>query len=203
MKKSNYFYLIISLLITVLFSSCATPSYKHTYESTKGLDLRKGKWLVNTIDSDMSLKQQELLTIRLIKKLKKLGDITVVYIDSVSLDYILPSQMQFELMPEVLAKLNSTTDFDYIINVRADKQLDQMGSSLTPPIYYPYENQSEVYIDVYEIASGERVYSQRIVASISSGDSNIQIHFTKTASTLIFGALKKGIKEIKKYSIRK
>lgn len=106
-------------------------------------------------------------------------------------------------MPEVLAKLKSTTDFDFIINVRADKQLDQMSSSLTPPIYYPYENQSEVYIDVYEIASGERVYSQRIVASISSGDSNIQIHFTKSASALIFGALKKGIKEIKKYSIRK
>lgn len=186
-----------------LFSSCAMPSYQHTYESTKGLDLRSGKWLVNHIESDMSLRGQDALAMRLVKELNKLGDISVVYIDSVSLDYLLPSQVQFELMPKVLDKLKSTTDFDFIINVRADKQIDQMRSSIAPPNSSSYKNQSEVYIDVYEIASGERVYSQRIVASIGSYEGDSQIHFTKSATGLIFGALKKGIKEIKKYSIRK
>lgn len=93
----NYSHLFIGISLVLLLSSCAIPHYQHTYESTKGLDLRKGKWLVNTIDTDMSLKQQELLTIHLMKKLKKLGDITVVYIDSVSLDYLLPSQMHLNL----------------------------------------------------------------------------------------------------------
>lgn len=199
----NFYKLFGGILIVLLLSSCAIPHYQHTYESTKGLDLRKGKWLVNTIDSDLSLKSQELLTIQLMKELKKLGDISFVYIDSVHLDYILPGQLQFELLPETLAKLKSTTDFDFILNVKADRQLEEMSSSIAPPNFYPYENQSEVYIDVYKISSGERVYSQRIVATISSDADEGRIHFTKSATGLIFGALKKGIKQIKKYSIRK
>jgi hypothetical protein len=199
MKKIPYLFIGISLVF--LLSSCAIPHYQHTYESTKGLDLRKGKWLVNTIDSDMSLRGQDALAMRLVKELNKLGDISVVYIDSVSLDYLLPGQMQFELMPEALIKLKSTTDFDFIVNVRADRQIDQMSSSIAPPNSSSYKNQSEVYIDVYEIASGERVYSQRIVASIGSYEGDSQMHFTKSATGLIFGALKKGIKEIKRYSI--
>ena len=199
----RYSYLFIGLTLVFLYSSCAMPHYQHTYESSKGLDLRKGKWLVNHIESDMSLRAQDALAMRLVKKLNKLGDISVVYIDSVSLDYLLPSQIQFELMSQVLAKLKSTTDFDFIINVRADRQIDQMPSSIAPPNSSACKNQSEVYIDVYEIASGDRVYSQRIVGSIGTYEGDSQIHFTKSATGLVFGALNKGIKEIKKYSVRK
>lgn len=188
--------------ILVLLSSCAIPHYKHTYESAKGMDLRKGKWLVNTIDSDLSLKSQDFLTAQLMKKLKKIGDISVVYIDSVRLDYLLPSQMQFELSPETLATLKRTTDFDFIINVKAHQIKDDLGAVIMPSNTYNEINQSEVYIDVYAIASSERVYSQRIVATISSGESDGKVYLSKSASGLIFGALKKGIKQIKKYSIR-
>lgn len=199
MKRYSYFF--IGLTLVFLFSSCAIPHYQHTYESTKGLDLRKGKWLVNHIESDLSLKAQDALAMRLIKKLNKLSDISVVYIDSVNLHYLVPSQLEFDLSPETLSVLSGTTDFDFIINVKATQLSDEMGS-LVLPNSSKYENQSEVYIDVYELSSGERVYSQRIVASIGS-DKDDHIHLSKSATRLIFGALNKGIKEIKKYSVQK
>lgn len=199
MKRYSYFF--IGLTLVFLFSSCAIPHYQHTYESTKGLDLRKGKWLVNHIESDLSLKAQDALAMRLMKKLEKLGNISVVYIDSVNLHYLVPSQLEFDLSPETLSVLSGTTDFDFIVNVKATQISDEMGSVVLPNSS-KYENQSEVYIDVYDLSSGERVYSQRIVASIGSEEGD-QIHLSKSANRLIFGALNKGIKEIKKYSVRK
>lgn len=177
------------------------PQYKHTYESTKGLDLRSGKYLVNHIESDLYLGSREALAERLIKKLQKVGDATFIYIDSVSIDYLLPGQMQFELAPEAMATLNQTTDFDFIINVKASRLQDEMSSSIVPPNAISYENQSEVYIDVYDIDEGKRIYSQRIIASVESATD--RFHFTKSAQGLIFGAINKGVKEIKKYSPRK
>ncbi len=182
-------------------SSCAMPQYKHTYESTKGLDLRSGKYLVNHIESDLYLGSREAVAERLIKKLQKVGDATFIYIDSVNISYLLPSQMQFELAPEAMATLKQTTDFDFIINVKASRLQDEMSWSIALPNSNSYENQSEVYIDVYDIASGQRIYSQRIIASVRN-PADEGLHLTKSARGLIFGSINKGVKEIKKYSPR-
>jgi len=199
----RYSYLFVGFTLILLFSSCTIPHYQHSYESTKGLDLRKGKWLVNHIESDLSLKAEDALAMRLMKKLNKLSDISVVYIDSVNLHYLVPSQLEFDLSPETLSVLSWTTDFDFIVNVKATQISDEMGSVSIPPNFSHDKNEAEVYIDVYDLASGKRVYSQRIYATVSASENDDEVRLTKSASGLIFGALNKGIKEIKKYSIRK
>lgn len=202
MTRKNYGYILMGVVMLLVFSTCAIPHYQHTYESTKGLDLRSGKWLINTIDSDLPLKSQDALAMRLMKKLNKIGGISVVYIDSVSLHYLVPSQLEFDLAPETLAVLSGTTDFDYIVNVKATQLSDEMGSVVVPPNFSHDKNEAEVYIDVYDLASGERIYSQRIIATVSTSENDDQVRLAKSASGLIFGALNKGIKEIRKYSIR-
>ncbi len=200
MKLFNHIFISISIMLVI--SSCAFPHYQHSYESTKGLDLRNGKWLINNIETDLPYYSKEHLTKNLIKKFEKIVGDSVVYIDSISLKYILPSQMKFELSSETLMSLKNTTDFDYVLNVRGDIIRDELGSVIINPYYSDETNESEVYIDVYEVSSGQRIYSQRIVASVSMNENNEKVQFSKSASALVFSALKKGLKKVKKYSIK-
>jgi len=198
-----YRFFIFSVAFLFLFSSCAVPHYTHTYEATKGLDLRTGKWLVNTIHGDLSYPEQVSLTKKLMNKLQKTIHGDVVYVDSVSLKYILPSQMPFELPEETLEKLKTTTDFDYVVSVWVNPIMEQLGSVSIPPHYDKLETQTEVYLDVYEVKSGERIYSQRVVASAANGGHGEGgVVFSKSAFGLITSSLNRAVNDIKKHSVR-
>lgn len=196
----TFFYYIV---VFFLFSSCAVPHYTHTYEATKGLDLRTGKWLVNTIHGELNYPEQLSLTKKLMKNLHKTIHGEVVYVDSVSLKYILPSQMPFELPEKTLEKLKTTTNFDYVVSVWVNPIMEQLGSVAIPPHYDKLENQTEVYLDVYEVKSGERIYSQRVVGSTANGgDGEGGLVFSKSAFGLISSSLNRAVKDIRKRSVK-
>lgn len=201
-RLSQRFFVLISLLV-VLLTSCAFPHYQHSYESSRGLNLREGKWLVNKIETNLTDYSKENLTKNLIKKFKELVRDSVVYIDSITLEERLLYQMTFELSPETLMALKYTTDFDFVLCIKGDKIRNEVSSIIINPEFTNDRNESEVYIDVYAVDIGQRIYSQRIVATISMNESDEKFQFSKSATGLVFGALKKGIKKIKKYSIRK
>ncbi len=190
------------LLIIVVISSCAIPNYQHIFESSKVLDFRSGKWLVNNIEADLPWKSKKALTDNLLKELNDFRGDSVYFIDNILFKYIVPSRFQFDMSLEVLELLNSTTDFDYLISIKAIKNRNELSDiMLSSPMTYS-KSESEVWIVVYEIKSGFKIYSHRIIASVALGGNDDDIIFAKSAHSLVFDALRKGLKKIKKNSIR-
>lgn len=199
MKKHQ---IIGLLLISIVISSCAMPHYQHIFESSKGLDFRTGKWLVNNIETDLSWKSKEALTNNLLEGLNDLRGDSVYFIDNVQFDYLVPSHFQFNISSDVLDVLNKTTDFDYLVNVKALKKRNDLSDiMLSSPMSYS-KSESEVMIVVYEIKTGFQIYSHRIIATVVLDENDDDVTFAKSAHSLIFGALKKGLKEIRKNSIK-
>jgi len=196
-----HFRLGLFLASLVLLSACSLPHYQYRYESEKAVDFRKGKWLINRIEADLSLKSKALLTEKLLKEIRKLATDSVVYVQNIQLGLLTPEQLRFEPSEEILNTLKNTTDFDFILNIRADKVRDDLSPILLYPMYSDAGNEVEIYIDIYNIAKAKRIYSQWIIASIAANENIENVQFSFSASGLIIQGLKKGIKRIKKHAI--
>lgn len=190
------------LFIIVIFSSCAATHYQHVFESPKGLDFRNGKWLVNNIESGLSSELKEDLNEILLSGISDLRRDSVYHIRNVQFDYLIPSRFTFDMSPDALVSLHKTTDFDCLINIKADKIRNDLADIyLSSPNDFG-KSESEVWIVVYEIKTGNRIYSHRIIASVTLDENDENIRFAKSANSLIYKALKKGLKELKKYSAK-
>lgn len=189
------------LLSSFFLASCSLPQYQYRYESDKAIDFRKGKWLINSIEADLSSKSKAILTRKLVKKISRLAADSVVYVQNIHLAFLTPDQLNFELSDEALNTLKSTTNFDFILNVRADTVKDDLYPILLYPMYSDASNEVEIYIDVYAIETGQRIYSQWIIASVDANKDIENVQFSFSASGLIAQGLKKGLKRIKKYAI--
>ena len=191
----------LHLLALLLLASCAQQSYQHIYESSKVVDFRKGKWLVNYIEVEMPIKSEQLLTDNLLKGLEKVCKDSVYFVDDAQLDYLSLESLKFEVEKETFEILSKTTDFNYLINTKAIKISDDLGNIMfTPPSNYK-QNRTEVIICIYEIQTGEKIYSQKIFATTSMDENDDDINFAKSANRLIFSSFSKGLKQIKKYAI--
>ena len=67
------------------------------------------------------------------------------------------------------------------------------------PLSYQ-KSESEVCIAVYDVFLGARIYFQRIIASVTLDAGDEQVVFARSAGTLLYNAMKKGLKDIKKNS---
>lgn len=190
------------LFIIIIFSSCAMPSYQHIFESSKGLDFRSGKWLVNNIETNLSWDSKYALTENLLKGLNNIRGDSVYFVDDVQFKYIVPSSFHFNMSIDVLEVLKNTTDFNYVVSVKAIKKRNEVSDILfSAPMTYS-KSESEVWITVYEIKSGLKIYSHRIIATIELDENDDEVTFARSANSLIFDALRKGLKEMKKNSAR-
>jgi hypothetical protein len=202
-KRIIFYGLIVPVIISFLLTSCASVSYQHFYEHSKGLDFQQGTWLVNTIEGDIHGKSRIVLTNLLLQELKELGGDSVYYIEDVHFDYLVPENIQFILANEAAGILHKTTGYDFLVNMKTQKIRDDLLDVIfSPPEVYS-KSESEVTLVVYDIHTGQKIYSQRIVASVSLNEDDDDIKFAKSANSLIFKALKKGLKDLSKYSTSK
>lgn len=196
---------IISILFLSLLSSCqyfTKTSYIVHYETSKALDFRTEKYLVNNIETDLSWKMQEALNNDFVNKLKKIGGEAIVYIDDIRMKYSLPNKISFKPSKENFELLKLTTNFDYLVNVTTKQIRNDAGSIiLTDPFSYK-KNESEITIIIYDIKTSQEIYKQRVIAYIELDQTNKDVIFVNSSSNLIFKAVKKGLKEIKKYKIK-
>lgn len=198
MKTVLYYCIVLILII----SSCATPRYVHDFKTSRVLDFRTGKWLVNNIETNLSGKAKKYLTENLLRKLNKINSDSIIYIDTARLYFSLPNQILFKTPNETLELLKLTTNFDYLVSVKTQENRDEMGSFLlSSPLNYK-KNEAEVSIVVYELKTGSLIYSQRIIGTVELDVNDPDVRISKSASGLIFGALDKGLKEMKKNAIR-
>ena len=185
----------VLLILVVMAVSCVTPSYMHLYESPKSLDFTTGKWLVTNVETQLPLMYREGLTRDLLKELKKMGGDSIYFLNDISLKYLSHDKLTFELSPEVMETLKKTTDYKYVVTATARKDLIYPGG----PLSYQ-KSESEVCIAVYDVSLGARIYFQRIIASVTLDAGDEQVVFARSAGTLLYNAMKKGLKDIKKNS---
>ena len=181
--------------------SCALPKYTHVYEAPKGLDLRTGKWLVNSVGSNLSFVDRQYYGETILHGFQKMGVDSIDMIGNVWFDYITPERFKFELSEETLQLLQNTTEYKFIINVKATIIKDEVSPLMFSNSRHESTSTSELVIVVYDINSGHKIYHQRIIGSISVSEQCEDITFAKSARGLLNGALKRGLKEIAKYAV--
>ncbi|MBN1251819.1 MAG: hypothetical protein JXR51_13405 [Bacteroidales bacterium] len=202
MKFKNQI-LIIGSLLNLLFSQCAAPHYNCDYQTPKVLDFRKGKWLINVIETDLNTyKARELLNKNFVSKFKKIGGNYIYFIDDIRMKYSLPNEMPFSTPPENIELLKLTTEFNYLVNIKTSKiKNDLHDIYLTAPLSYG-KSEAETEIVIYEIKTGEIIFSQRTVGSVTLNENDRNIRFAKSAEGLTFSTINKALREIKKNAIK-
>ncbi len=191
----------VLLILAVTVVSCVTPKYIHLYESPKSLDFTTGKWLVTNVEAQLPFAYREGLTRDLLKELRKLGGDSIYFLNDISLKYLSHDKLSFELSSEVMETLKKTTDYKYVVTSSARKLRNEVGDLIYPggPLSYQ-KSESEVCIAVYDVSLGARIYFQRIIASVTLDAGDEQVVFARSAGTLLYNAMKKGLKDIKKNS---
>ncbi len=190
---------IISFVFLV---SCAMPQYHHIYELPKALDLRGGKWLLNTVEANMSIPEREALTKQLLNGFKDIGIDSLLMVDNIIFNYITPDRFTFNLSAETLELLDRTTDYDYIICPKATMLKDEISPIMFSPPTREGTNSATFQIVVYDINRRQKSYSQKIVSTVKIDETDDDVRLTRSARGLINGSIKRGLKEIKKYSAK-
>jgi hypothetical protein len=189
--NKNLFVIVIIICLSV---SCQTASYVHDIESTPyGVDFRNGKWLLNKIESPEVIKQK-LTKIIFDGFSKHLGDklYDINNIISISLSYV-------PINPDtlLLKRLKKESQFDYLINVKANSIRDDLGLSASK-FDYLHKNIAETVLEIYDLNTLEIIYSRKVTGSISIDESNNRdFIFTKGVNGIMISGLKKIMKKIR------
>lgn len=194
---------ILFIVSSVLLCSCSFPHYYFENNAQNyGVDFTKGKWLLNKVDAPLRTEEklkksvQENFSALLGKRLINIED---------AQGLLLPKKIPLQPSKEQLKELKIGTNFDFIINVKAVQlESDFNGVSLTNHKFQKGEtNSNEVVLEIYDLSLLEIIYSQKVIGSASIPEnSSSDVNFSKSSNSLILGAFKKLMKELKRKSIK-
>lgn len=220
MKFRLHYFLLI---IFCVFSSCSVTRY--TFENNiqnTGLDLSRGKWILNEIDCTPSA--FGLLNPIVEENFKNLLHDSLFDL-STAKGIILPKKITLQPSKYQLTNLKKgTTGYDFFINIRAKIITENLGpASLNSNSSYqiPVENSnsSEVTIEVYNLKLAEIIYSKKVVGrnvknynatnqrisgigSPQNQNSFSPVQFQTTADYILLGCFKKIIRDITSKSVK-
>jgi hypothetical protein len=192
-------YILLGFIFII--SSCAIPKYTHVYTSSKYLDLRNGGWLINYASGNTPDYLKQSVEDEVIQEFKELGVDTIFSLRELILDYITPDHFTSNLSQETLSLLHQTTDFTYIMSIETMKIKDELSEIMLSVPDKGSQSISEVVLKVYDIKSKQLIYHQRIIGKVTMVEDDPDYSFAKSANGLVYGAIKQGLKEIKKYCI--
>ncbi|TGD57865.1 hypothetical protein [Flavobacterium humi] len=195
---------IVTSFITYLFlTSCSFPTYiLDNKAQTTGLDFKNGKWLLNEIQAPYEVKQK--LTELALKDFSSNLNDRLSYVHTTK-GLLLPKNIALNPNKNDLSNLKKGTGFDYFINIKASTIKDEFGSLDTTPHKFNTGNKQKegtIVVEVYDLNLLTIIYSQKAVGSINLPQDNQDVHFTKTASSLILGGYGKIINDINSKSIK-
>lgn len=128
MKKNLIVFVIMASAI--LMFSCHTASYHHDYESTPyRIDYRKGKWLLNEIESPQLIKST-LTQIAYDGFYEELGS------DIQKADHLHTTISYVPIKPDktLLERIKNETKVDYLINIKCRNSIDEIGGLQIGPV---------------------------------------------------------------------
>lgn len=158
------------------------------------IDLSVGKCLVNEIEADISARQKGKLTNLMSKKLEEIFGDSVVYINTIPSSHF-KEKIPFEISPEQLDSLRTTTSFTYLLSVRAIN-----------PDMASFHDQVNVDITIIDLDTRNTIYRQRVLASEyepeRENDSGFTFWLGHSEYNLIKNALQDGLRDLRR-GIRK
>ncbi|WP_163408619.1 hypothetical protein [Flavobacterium ajazii] len=192
MKKTLCF------LLLVLLSSCnVTHYFLHSTDKANSLDFTKGIWLVGDIEVDQNTKTK--LTRFVMADFSKYLGRRVKYSMSERKD-LGTKTVPLKLDKSAILELKKGADADYYVNIKCKNAKNDFSSFEFQNHFY-YKKQmayAEVILEVYDLNSGEIIYSQA-----SGGCLEEKLSITnQPTSVVIIGSYRKIINDIKKNSIK-
>jgi hypothetical protein len=157
--KNTCFIIIIFLLL-----SCKSKNIYVSidYVNKYGVDFTKGKWLLNELDCPKENKDElALLTATYFKE--KLQDNLHFSIEEKGL--LLAQKSYFNPDKTALKDLKKGTGYDFFINVVAKKNKNEMAGFQILRNESPGTNESEVYLEIYDLNKLEIVYSDHVIGT--------------------------------------
>ena len=198
------FFTFFTFCILISLASCQSSKYVFVDSNQKlGVDFTKGKWLLNEIDCPEYSK--DVLTSETINYFKKNLKSRFFHIKDIN-GLLIAHKINLNPNKTKLKELKDGTGYDFFINIVANKSKSDLSNDL-------YGNQSEVFLEIYDLNLQQIVYSKHVIGytgqgekSVFSGSSVTQnvinnIPLYKSSKTLMKKSLKKIFKDLKKTSI--
>lgn len=185
------------------FVSCSSTSYfKENPHQRMGVDFTRGNWVLSKIDCPTSVYD-------------KLNEkVCEDFVDNLNERFYKPEQINTSFLltkipinpdKKIIADLSKNTIFDYVINIKAEKIKNELGTiSVTNHKYNKHlKNKVSVTLEIYDLKALEIIYSQKYTATTTIGNNNnSDINFTKSTDAVIISAYKKLMRDINKKSIK-
>lgn len=196
---------IIVGLCLLLLSSCATPKHKTLFLTGEKLDFSKGKWLINTPETNAKRLASSFRITAYDEFRNILGD-SLFEIQDLQNNTVFNPEIPFEINDKSLAELNQDINCDYIINIRGTIQHDDIGllGSSKYNYYTKSTNQTLVEIIIYDIKHQQVISNSEIVGKITDGSNdptsqnNNRLYFVQQAEKSLIDGLKKLIRKYEK-----
>lgn len=192
----NKFVYVVLFVLTTLFS-CHKPQYSRNGDIKGSLDLRKGEWLLNTINAPIN--HQNNLTRLAKSEFSKLLSYRFKTLDNNSIEL---ENIIFEDNPSVLKAIHKSLKIDYLINIKSNVLSDDIEDIKIGTSLKRLKNQVKVSLDIYNLNTATKIYSQEIDAKLTIGaHDNKDLTFVLSTKKLSVKALKKILRNLKKYAI--
>ena len=188
--------LIFLLIILTTFSSCHFPSYRHSGNVNSSLDFRKGKWLLNNIESPKEINY--VLTKIAREKFSKILGKRFSTLNEAKNILVPQLKNKDSFNKSILKDIKNGTDFDYFINIRANTNKSEIGDVQIGPVYSRLENNVEISIEIYDLNLLERFYFHTVVGNLTIDENNQDFAFTKSVEKLTRKGFEKIMKKIKR-----
>ena len=189
---------LIALLVLIVCVSCHTTKYTHSGNVTSMLDLQKGKWLLNTIDSSKDI-QENLEKIATEEFRELLGDRFSVV--STTRRILIPRNIDNNPSKSILKDVKNGTGADFFIMISAKVIRDEIGDLQIGSVDNPVQNIGEITVDIYDLNLLERFYTHTAVGNLYVGKNSQDFAFAKSANNIVRKGLKRILKKIKKNQI--
>ena len=196
------FFTFFTFCILISLASCQSSKYVFVDSNQKlGVDFTKGKWLLNEIDCPEYSK--DVLTSETINYFKKNLKSRFFHIKEIN-GLLIAHKINLNPNKTKLKELKDGTGYDFFINIVANKSKSDLSNDL-------YGNQSEVFLEIYDLNLQQILYSKHVIGytgqgekSVFSGSSVTQnvinnIPLYKSSKTLMKKSLKKIFKDLKKH----
>ena len=211
---------ILYLLLLFVLSSCNTAKYVFVDDvQNYGLDLSKGKWILNEIDcpshvygrlnTAVNENFKDVLSDSLFNLLSAKG---LIFPKKIALQ---PSKLAIQNLKKGAAA------YDYLINIRAAAKSDQLGSINLMSEQQSYaddykKNQSEVIVEVYDLNLAEIIYAKKVIGTIDNDKKSVwnnantanknitikDVNYYASTDMIILGGFDKIMKDIKNKSVK-
>ncbi|TRO64400.1 hypothetical protein [Christiangramia sabulilitoris] len=183
-------FLLLSAFLFLSLTSCHTPSYTFTRNSSNSFQPIEGKYLVNYIDSPEAVRTEfQDMLLEKFPKNTHLAQNSGVAIFPVNI----PENPGSEKIKDISA---TTGDFDYLINIKANISSDNIDAMQIGNLAPSDSNETFVALEIFDLNNPGTIFYSRVRAYLQDRDDSQDFSFGVSSNTMLKKSLKKILRRI-------